>query len=111
MANDNFPLLEVVVDTASAGDNIIIAGKAGNTIRVFQLFLVVGGDTLLTFKDGVAGTAFDGPLTMLKAGSITLDENDPHWFKTSLGLDFVINLSNPVQLSGRIYYVQSAPVI
>ena len=108
MALDNYPLLEVVVDVAAAGDNVIIAGTPGNTIRIFQLFLVLGGDTLLTFKDGPA-IEFDGPLTMMKGGSIVLDENDPHWFKTSLGNDFIINLSNPVQLSGRIYYVKSAP--
>ena len=106
MALDNYPLLEVVVDVSSSGDNIIIAGSPGNTIRVFQLFLVVGDDTMLTFKDG--GTEFDGPLTMLKAGSITFDENNFHWFKTSPGNDFVINLSAAVQLSGRIYYVKSA---
>lgn len=108
MSLDNIPSVEVAVDLSTAGDNIIVAGVAGKTIRVFKLFLVLGGDTLLTFKDGP--TEFDGPLTMTTGGAIVFDEPRPprHWFKTSDGNDFIINLSTPVQLSGRVYYTQSA---
>jgi hypothetical protein len=108
MSLDNIPAVEVTVDLATSGDNVIIAGVAGQTIRVFKLFLVLGGDTLLTFKHGT--TEFDGPLTMFAGGAIVFDEPRPprHWFKTGTGEDFIINLSNAVQLSGRVYYTQSA---
>lgn len=108
MSLDNIPSVEVAVDVSGAGDHIIVAGVVGKTIRVFKLFLVLGGDTMLTFKDGA--TEFDGPLSMLASGAIVFDEPRPprHWFKTSDGNDFIINLSNAVQLSGRVYYTQSA---
>jgi hypothetical protein len=110
MALDNVPLKEVAVDTAAGGDNVIVAGVLGTTITVIQLFLVLGGDTLLTFKNGVGGTEFDGPLTMFAGGSIVLDRNNPrpHWFRCGDGNSFVINLAPGVQLSGRVYYTQAA---
>lgn len=109
MALDNVPGKEVAVDLAASGDNIIVAAVAGQSVRVHKLFLVLGGDTNLTFKDG-AGAEFDGPLAMKANGAIVFDESLPprHWFKTSVGNAFIINLSNAVQLSGRVYYTQSA---
>jgi hypothetical protein len=103
---DSYPVREAKIDTSSNGDNVIIAGVAGTIIRVYQLFLVMGGDADLTFKDGAAIT-FDGVLDMKAAGSIVLDFNELHWFETSVGNAFVVNLSAPVHIGGRCYYTQS----
>lgn len=105
---DNYPLLEANISISAGGDNTVIVGVAGRTIRVFKLFLVVASNVTLTFKDGVV-TAISGALPMTANGSIVLDFDGEHWFVTSLGNDFIINLSGAVGVFGRIYYTQSVP--
>jgi hypothetical protein len=107
MGLDNYPVLEKKIDEASGGDHIIIAGLPGQTIRVFRIFIVLGSDTDVTFKDGA--TALTGPLPMLANGSITLDFTELHWFLTSPGNDFVINTTPNASFAGRVYYTQSTP--
>jgi hypothetical protein len=110
MGLDNYPLRELVIDTAGAGDHIIIPGIPGNTIRVFRIWLVIGMmDTLLTFKNGPA-IEFDGPLDMLDHGTIVFDFTDEHWFMTDPGNDFIINLSSGASIGGRVHFTQSAPL-
>lgn len=106
MGYDNFPLLEAIIDHSAAGDNIIVVGVAGQSIYVYSLFLVMGGDSNLTFQSGA--TPFDGTLDMLDHGSIVLDFNRRPWFKCADGEDFVINLAPGVHIGGRCYYTQSA---
>lgn len=103
---DNFPLQELSISAGSVGDNIIIPGIPGNTIRVFQFFAVVSATGNVTFKDGPA-TAFDGPLSMTASGAIVFDFTGLHWFQTSPGNDFIINLSAGT-IDGRVYFTQSA---
>lgn len=102
----NHPLLEAIINASSAGDNVLIVGSFGNSIRVYALTVVFGGDTLLTIKS--AGTALTGPMDMLTAGSIVLDPSGEPWYSCADGEGFIFNLSPGVQISGRVYYTQSA---
>lgn len=97
-----------VINFATSGDNTLIAAVAGKTITVVSLFLVVAGATNLTFKDGTGGTALTGAISMSANGSISFDEKDNFdYFSTSnVANNFVLNSSNAVQVSGRIYFVQ-----
>lgn len=108
MGLDNYPLLEAVIDASAAGDNVIVAGVPGRTIRVFRLFFVVGGDTIITIKDGAA-IVFTGPMFLTTGGSVVLDFTDQHWFATHDGNNFVIESANAVEIAGRIYYTMSSP--
>ena len=47
-------------------------------------------------------------MTLFAGGAITLDFDQIPWFETAVGEGFIINLSVPAQLSGRLYYQQSA---
>src|SRR5258705_9059296 len=108
MGLHNFPLREVIIDSAGAGDIIIIPGEANRTIRVYELFLVVDTDTLLTFKDGPA-IDLSGSMSMLASGSIVFDYMGEHpWFTCSDGNDFIINLAPASGIRGRVYYTISA---
>jgi hypothetical protein len=40
------------------GDNTLVSGVAGQTVLVYQMFLVVDANTTLIFKDG--STVLDG---------------------------------------------------
>lgn len=97
-----------VINTASSGDNTIVAGVAGQTIRVLEMMLTAHAATNLTFKDG--STALTGAMELTAAGAsfnfFIVCNGAPH-FITSKGNNFVINNSNAVQLSGYILFTQS----
>jgi hypothetical protein len=106
MGYDNHPLLEAIVDHSAAGDNIIVVGIPGNTIEVYALFFVMGGDAFVTIQS--AATPLTGAMDMLDHGSVVLDYNRRPWFVCGDGEDFIINLAPGVSIDGRCYYTQSA---
>jgi hypothetical protein len=103
-SNDSSSLLKTVINATATAT---VAGTAGLIIRVYKLFLVVGGTTNITFQD--AGTALSGPLPMVANGSIVLDMDGTPWFTTSSGNGFLIASSgSSIQVSGVVYY-QTSP--
>lgn len=107
MGFNSYPVREAIIDETGAGDHVIVAGVPLNTIRVYQLFLVVDDDCLLQFKNGPA-IEFDGAMSMLASGSIVFDYNGENpWFTCSDGNDFIINISAG-GIRGRLYYTISA---
>lgn len=94
-----------VINFSGSGDNTLVTAAAGKYIQVVQLFLVVGGATNLTFKDGQ--NSLSGPLPMLANGSIVLDASVVPWFLTTdVVNNLILNSSNAVQVSGAVYYTQ-----
>lgn len=91
-----------VVNSSSGTIAAIAAPAATEVIRVYKLFLVLGGITNITFEDG--STALCGPLPMLANGSITLDNDGLPWFTTSPGNAFNILNSGAVLVAGTVYY-------
>jgi hypothetical protein len=100
------PLSATPINAAVGGDNIVVAGVAAQTVRVFKLFLVAAAPVLLKFKNG-AGTDLTPYMTFTAGGSMVLDFDSAPWFVTAAGNGFIINLSAPVQVSGQISYQQS----
>lgn len=95
--------LTAAVLTSTSSTIAAIAGVAGQIIRVYKLFLVVGGTTNLTFQDGP--TALSGAIPLVANGSVTLDMDGQAWFTTSVGNAFNIgNSGSSVQVSGTVYY-------
>lgn len=95
----------LAINSASAGDNTIVAGSAGKSIYVYRMLLVVGGETAITIKNG-AGTSLTGAMSFNTGGILTLDMSGDAWFTATSGNAFIINSTNAVQLSGVVYYVQ-----
>jgi hypothetical protein len=106
---------ELPIDTATTGENVLVAAEVGQIIQVWQLFVVVDADTVLTVRSGVGGTDLTGPMAMKANGAIVLDPVGDHrdpsrpWFTTGPGEAFVIDQSGSAQLSGRLYYSQGMP--
>ena len=100
-------LLEAKLDFNATGDTSVIAGVAGQTIRIYRIFFVVGANTSIKFKDGA--TDLTGLMTMLSAGAFVLDFQADPWLTTSAASAFVINQSGTAQISGRVYYSQGVP--
>jgi hypothetical protein len=100
-------LSSAVVNASAAGNNTLVAGVGGKTIRIFQLVLTFSIGGTVTFQDG-ASTALSGALTMTAGGSITLDFNpNAPWYLTSSGNGFVMNLAGGAAAAGTVYYTQS----
>lgn len=93
------------VDFNLAGDNVLISGVALKKIYVYRIFLVVGSDMDLTFKDGLSDE-LSGSVPMLANGSLTLDMTNVPWFQTSDGNDFILESSDSGQVGGVVYYQQ-----
>jgi hypothetical protein len=94
------------ISFSGSGANTVVAGVAGQTVRVWRLLIVMGGTTNITFAD-TTPTSFTGAMPMLANGSITLDFDSEPYFVTATGKGFVINSSNGVQVSGGVWYTQS----
>ncbi len=94
------------INFSTSGDNIIVAPVAGQTIRAFRLFFVVGGPVSVTIKDGT-GTALTGPMPLSTNGSLTFDLSALPWFTTSAGNVLIVNTNAAVQVSGKVDYMQS----
>lgn len=99
-------LSRAAISISSSGDNTIIAGVGGQTIRIFRIFFVVSGAVSVTIKDG-AGTSLTGAMAFLANGGLVLDFTNEPWFVTSTANAFIINLGTAVQTSGAVYYTQS----
>ena len=99
-------LTAAAISSAAGGDIAVIAGVAGQTIRVHRLLLVVNAATSITFKDSTP-TSFSGAMPIAANGGIALDFNGDPWYTAAAGKDFVITSSAVTQISGSIWYAQS----
>lgn len=99
-------LSEQKIDFAASGDNVVIAAQTNRSILLYRLFFVVHGQVVVRFLDGESGDDFTGPITLNNSATFVLDtpRDEQPWFKTTLGNAFVLNLSAPVQISGRAYF-------
>src|SRR5712692_2858354 len=97
----------VVVNFSGSGDQTIVTGVAGQTIRIMRVLLNTGAATNLTFKDGT--TALTGAMAFAANGGLVLDDSDEPWYIAADGNNFVINSSAAVQVSGTIWFTQGPP--
>lgn len=87
------------IDTASSGDNTIIAAVTGKSIQVHRIKFLLNSQTTVTFKDGT--TALSGAE---QCNSQILDYDEEPWYKTTPGSAFTMNLGAAVQCSGTVWY-------
>jgi hypothetical protein len=107
----NLPLTTTVsstnINASTAGNNTLIAGVSGKTIRVFKVALVFSVGGTVIFQDGNS-TALSGPMVLNAGATIVLDMDVTNpWFLTSAGNGFVVNLAGGAAVGGVIYYTQS----
>ena len=100
-------LLFVVISTASAGDNTIIAADATKKIKVLSYSLVCDGAVTVQWKSGAA-TALTGAMSIAANGGIVDGSgNSPgtQWlFETAANQALILNLSGAVGVRGRLTY-------
>jgi hypothetical protein len=88
------------------GNNVLVAGVAAQTIKMYRGIFNVDAPTNLKFTDGAGGTVlFSAALTA--GGSLTLEPSGAPWFITSAGISLVLNSSAAVNMYGGESHVQS----
>lgn len=102
---DDEILTSASINASSSGNNTLVAAVAGQTVRVYALFLVVAGTVGIKFN---GGSDLTGVMTFGAGGGMVLDRMGVPWFTSTVANGFILNLSAAVQVSGRIYYAQSA---
>lgn len=94
------------ISVAAAGDNTIIAGVLGQTIRIFHYNFVVNNNVTVLLKDGA--TNLSGTYTLTAGAGLAFDAPGGIYpLILTSGNGFVINLGGAVQVSGFVQYTQS----
>ncbi len=104
--SDAADLTSVPISFSTTGINIVIAGVAGQIIRVYKIFFAVSAATNITIQNGT--NALSGAMNFSANEGLILDFDTKPWFTTSDGQDFTINQSGTAQVSGTVYYQYTA---
>lgn len=94
-------VVQAPISFSAPGDNIVVVGVAGKSIKVLQLFLVLADATNLIYKSG--SSALSGTLTF---GSNAAQVQDYIQLPLTCnpGDNFIINLTVGVVVGGTIWY-------
>jgi hypothetical protein len=95
---------QAVINFSGSGDNIIATGTAGKITRILEIFFVIGGTTVLTFKSGA--TPISGGMSFNTSGAMFMDYIHMSLDCLNAGDNFIINSTAAVQIGGTIWYVQ-----
>lgn len=94
-------VIQTAVNFSASGDNTILTGQLGKSIKILQFFLVWAAGTTITYKSG--STTISGPMTYAANGGQAFD-----YFQLPLtcnpGDNFVINSANAVQVGGIVWW-------
>lgn len=89
-----------------AGDQQLVAGVAGQTVKLYRGIFSVDQPTVLTFTDGPGGAVlFAAQLTA--GGSVTFQVSGVPWFNNGIGHDLTLHSSAACNVYGGFGYVQS----
>jgi hypothetical protein len=94
----------VAINTASSGDQTIIAAPSTGKLRILGYVIVAGGTVSVTWKDGT--TALAGPIPLVANSGVVapVGPDSNGWFTLSVGGALVLSLSGSVQVSGHVKY-------
>ena len=94
-------LAPVQVNAAAGFPLPIVAATPGMIVRVYRAFLVVGGATTITFRDGAA--LYPQIVVAEPNETIMLDPQLFPWFQTSIGDALNLDSTNNVQITGAVW--------
>lgn len=103
------PILEALIDGATATTTTLVSATTGKRIFVYRLFMQSAGTQTVTFRDSTP-TNMMGALDFTARERLTLDLGnleDDHplpWFTTAIGTSFQMVTTAAVQVSGRLQY-------
>jgi len=95
-----------VIDSASSGNNEIIAAKTGTKFRVLSYALVSAGSVNTRFESSADGTALTGQMNFVANTGICCSHNPLGWFETKKGESLNLELSAAVSVDGHLTYIE-----
>jgi hypothetical protein len=95
------------INSATSGDNTLVTGTTGQTIRVMGLFIGSTGAQTWKFKSSTA-TDLMPAFPAAAGGNFSLPITGEPYFVTGAGENLIILQSTSVQISGKLYYVKSS---
>jgi hypothetical protein len=104
---------QAAISFSTSGDNLIVAGVGGKTIKIFRMFFVNGGatgitSTAITLKDNAGSpTIFTGAFQLVTAGTYLNKGDGEPYYVTASSAGFVINSSQAVAIAGAVWYTVS----
>lgn len=103
------PLTNLPINFATGADNVLVAAIAGQRIKVYSLFFVVGGATNLQFFSGASagGINLTGLMDFAVNGQLVLPTTGGPVLITGVGQSLVLNSSAAVQVGGQIGFIQN----
>lgn len=96
------------IDTATSGDNTIVAAASGRKIRVIAYTAIASGDVSIRWKS--ASTSLSGAMAVAANGGAApsgAGESPSGYIglmETAPGEALILNLSAAIQVSGHITY-------
>lgn len=95
-----------VIDSATSGDNTVIAAVPTKKIRVLALFLVSAGTVNVRFESAASGTALTGQMNLVANTGFALGYNPVGWFETVAGQLLNLELSASQSVDGSVVYIE-----
>lgn len=103
---NGYPVQSVAVNTASSGDNTLVAAQgAGKRIAVIGGFLQSDGTVDVRLEDGAAGTAKTGQQPLQAREGFVLPIGNAPWFVGSANTLLNLELSAAINVHGIISYI------
>lgn len=100
-------LLFASIDTATSGDNTLVAADASNKIKLVSYVLVASGAVSVRWKAGTTNKS--GAMALAANGGISaVGQPSAHLLETAVNEALILNLSAAVQVSGHISYFKEA---
>lgn len=97
-----------VVAFDTDGANTLVAGVAGQRIRVISLTLVAsGGANTVWLRSGASGPALTGQMDLVSDGELVLPYNPAGWCETVAGDLLNLQLSDAASVAGMLAYVMA----
>jgi len=95
------------INSATSGNNTLVSGTTGETIRVMGLFIGSTGAQTWRFKSSTGSDLFPSvPVTAAGHPMVWPITGEPY-VTTTAGGDLILFQSTSVQISGRCYYTKS----
>lgn len=97
----------VSINSATSGDNSLVAGTTGQTIRIMGLFIGSTGAQTWKFKSSTA-TDLMPSFPVAASGNLVLPITGEPYYITTTGETLYISQSTSVQISGRLFYIKAS---
>lgn len=95
-----------VIDSATSGDNELVAAVSGKKIVVLQLLLISAGSMTVRFESGAGGTALTGQMNVVQGSGFRLEYSPIGHFATVAGESLNMELSSAVSADGYLKYIE-----